>query len=302
MPYTGRWRGDAVKPPPFEYHAAHSLDEAVALLAESGDDGRVLAGGQSLVPLLSLRLARPSRLIDVNGIGDLAHISASDGGLSIGATTRQRAVERSDVVRERCPMLADAVALIGHTAIRNRGTVGGSLAHADPAAELPAVAVAMDAELVARSPRGERAIPASVFFLGHYTTALEPDECLVDVRVPPWPPRAGSSFQEVSRRHGDFAMVAVAALVELDGSNTVARARIALAGVADTPVRADEAEAFLAGADIGAAVFAAAGEQAAAAIDPPADVHASSAYRRHAVRTLVRRALEEAAQRAGEAR
>ena len=287
-----------MKPPPFEYHAPESLDEAVALLAAHGDECRPLAGGQSLVPLLNFRLARPAHLVDLNWADGFPGFEAGPSGLSIGAMVRQRRAERSPEVQAGCPLLVDALSLIGHPAIRNRGTVGGSIAHADPAAELPAVALALDAELVARGPRGERTVGAPDFFVGHYSTALQPDECLVRVDLPPWPPGAGWSIQETARRHGDFAIAAAAAVVELDGAGTVARARVALAGVADRPVRATAAEEVLAGAVAGPEAIGAAAEQAAVGIDPPSDLHGSAAYRRHVVQVLVRRALESAAHRA----
>jgi carbon-monoxide dehydrogenase medium subunit len=271
----------------------------ISLLAEHGEDGRVLAGGQSLVPLLSLRLARPEHLIDINRVEELSGIDATNGGLSLGAMVRQRAAERSTVVRERCPLLTEAISLIGHPAIRNRGTIGGSIAHADAAAELPAVAVALDAEMVAQSARGVRTIGAKDFFQGHFTSALEPDECLTEIRLPAWPAGAGWSFQEMARRHGDFAMVGVAAVLQLDGAGAISTARIALTAVAGQPVRARAAEAALAGAVPGQEAFETAGERAAADLDPAADIHASADYRRHAVRVLVRRALEEAARRTG---
>ena len=291
-----------MKPAPFAYHAASSLDEATQLLSRFGDEAKVIAGGQSLMPLLGFRLARPAHLVDVNGIDALAKIGAADGGLSLGAMVRQRAAERSALVRERCPLLAAALPWIGHPAIRNRGTIGGSLAHADPAAELPAVAVALDATLVARSTRGERQISASEFFAGHFTTALAPDECLVEIRFPAWPGGAGATFEEVSRRHGDFAMVGVAAVVRSGAAGDVADARIVLTGVGGTPVRAHEAEALLRGARAGREAFEAAAERAARDLEPPSDLHATRAYRRHVARVLVRRALERAAARTGSSR
>jgi aerobic carbon-monoxide dehydrogenase medium subunit len=289
-----------LKAAPFEYHAPRSLPEVVSLLSEYGDDARVIAGGQSLVPMMSLRLARPAHLIDLNRVDELSGIAATDdGGLCLGAMTRQRTAERSDVVHRRCPLLADALSLIGHPAIRNRGTIGGSLAHADPAAELPAVAVALDAELVARSGGGDRTIRAEGFFLGHFTTALAPGECLREIRLPPWATGAGWSFQEMTRRHGDFAVVGAVAVVKLDDKGAIEDTRIALTGVAGEPVRAREAEALLIGATPGREAFVAAGERAAAGVDPPSDLHGSANYRRHAVTVFVRRALETAARGAG---
>ena len=229
-----------MKPPPFAYFAPTSVQEAAQLLAEHGDDAKVLAGGQSLIPLLSLRLARPAVLVDLNGVDELSFIDAN-GSTTIGAMTRHRTVERSAVVAVNVPLLAAAVPYIGHAAIRTRGTVGGSLSHADPAAELPAVALALDATFVARSAKGgEREIAAVDFFAGYFTTALEPDEVLTSIRFPNAAPGTGVSVQEMARRHGDFAMVAAAVSLAPDGD-----ARIALINVGDRPVRATEAEAAL---------------------------------------------------------
>jgi CO/xanthine dehydrogenase FAD-binding subunit len=288
-----------VKPPRFEYHAPATTDEALQLLSQVGADGKVLAGGQSLMPLLNLRLARPAHLIDINALeAEIGQIRADDGGLAIGAMVRQRTAERSSLVRERCPLLAEALPLIGHPQIRNRGTIGGSLAHADPASELPAVAAVLDADLVVRSTRGERVIKPDDFFVTFLTTVIEPDELLVEVRVPAWPDGAGWSFQEISRRHGDFAMVGVAALVRLDPSGTIAETRLGYTGAAAAPVRARAAERSLAGQPPSTDAFAEAAEQASQVLDPQDDVHAPAAYRRHVARVLTQRALQEAVQRA----
>ena len=289
-----------MKPPPFDYAAPATVEEATDLLKEHGEDARPLAGGQSLIPLMSLRLARPSVLVDLAGVDSLTAIAAHDGGVSIGAMVRERAAERSDLVSQRAPLLTAALPLIGHPAIRSRGTIGGSLAHADPSAELPAVAVALDAELVARSSdRGERVIPAADFFTGYFTTALEPDEVLTEVRLPAPGPRTGAAFEEAARRHGDFATVGVAAVVQLaDGGGSVAGARIVLTGVSDTPVRAAAAEAALSGAAPGEQAWGEAAALATADLSPPADLHGTSAYRRHVAGVLIRRALAAAADRA----
>ena len=277
-----------MKPPPFVYVAPTSLDEAVTALAEHGEDAKVLAGGQSLIPLLSLRLARPTALVDLNGVGELASIDVN-GMTAIGAMTRHRAVERSADIARQVPLLAAAIPFIGHSAIRTRGTIGGSLAHADPAAELPAVALALDATFEARSTRGTRTISAADFFVGYFTTALEPDEILTRVTFPDAAPGTGVSVQEMARRHGDFAMVAAAASVAPGGE-----ARIVLINVSDRPVRAHEAEAAMkAGAAIDEAAAIAARD-----LEPTADLHASAAYRRSVARVLVRRALTEATDRA----
>jgi carbon-monoxide dehydrogenase medium subunit len=280
-----------VKPPAFEYVAPTSLDEALELRAKHGADSVVLAGGQSLMPLLNLRLALPAVVIDIGRVMELAGVRSANGGLAIGAMTRQREVERSELVGERSPLLGKAVRLIGHPTIRNRGTVGGSLAHADAAAELSATALALDAEIVARSLRGQRAIPARDFFLDYLTTALEPDELLVEVRVPAVP--GGAAFQEVARRHGDFAIAGAAAVVMVE-EGVVRDARIALLGVGPTPVRATEAEALLRGGRAGEELFREAAEKAAAGLEPSSDVHAPAGYRRRVAAVLTRRALMEA--------
>jgi carbon-monoxide dehydrogenase medium subunit len=277
------------------------LEEALALLQEHGDDARPLAGGQSLIPLLSLRLARPSHLVDLAGIPQLGSIVADGDHLVIGAMVREGAAERHQDVRRLAPLLAEALPLIGHPAIRSRGTIGGSLAHADPAAELPAVALILDAELVAESrDRGQRNIRAADFFTGFFSTALEPDEILTEVRIPRPVAGTGSAIEEVARRHGDFAMVGAAAVVRIEGGK-IAEARLVLTGVSGIPVRATAAETALVGADPTADAFTDVAEQAARTLAPPADVHGSSAYRRHLAAVLMRRTLTIAAHRAQEA-
>jgi carbon-monoxide dehydrogenase medium subunit len=283
-----------VKPAPFDYFAPTSLDEALALRAEHADDSVVLAGGQSLVPMLSLRLARPAVVIDLGRVPGLEGVSEWDGGVVIGAMARQRAVERSELVRRRTPLVTRALANVGHVTIRNRGTVGGSIAHAHPAGELPGAALALDAQLVARSSHGERTIPAGGFFHGFMTTAIEPDEVLVEVRIPGQPERSGSSFVEVARRHGDFALTGAAAAIELGGDGAIADVRLVFIGVGGVPIRAGEAEAALRGQRPDRAAFAEAAEQAVTGLDPISDVHASAEYRRRVARTVARRALQEA--------
>ena len=290
-----------MKPPRFEYHRAGSVDEVVALLAEYADEAKVLAGGQSLVPLLSLRLARPSHLVDINRVADLATIG-NGNGLTVGATVRHRTIERSDVVRTANPLVAHAVRFIGHSAIRNRGTIGGSIAHADPAAELPAVLLVLDGEVEARGARGTRTVPASALFEGFLTTSLEPDELLTAVRVPAWPAGTGWSFQEFSRRSGDFAIVGVAATVRLDGNGNVGEARLAFSGVDQVPVRATAAESLLAGATPSDELWKSAAHAAAAPLEPASDIHGSAAYRKHLAAGLAERALREAHDRARDAR
>jgi carbon-monoxide dehydrogenase medium subunit len=291
-----------MKPPPFAYHRPTSTDEALTLLGQLGDEAKVLAGGQSLLAALNLRLAHPANLIDINRLdGSLTQVSQHGGGLSFGALVRQRAAETSPLVRERCPLLADALPFIGHPQIRNRGTVCGSLAHADPASELPAVVLALDGELVARSQaRGTRTVKAADFFRGYLTTALEPDELLLELRMPAWPAGAGWSIQEVARRDGDFALVGVAAMVQLAGG-VCQDVRLAVFGAGPGPVRGVQAEAVLRGQPCASDAVRAAAERLSQETDPSADVHASTAYRRHVASVLARRALEEAASRASAA-
>jgi aerobic carbon-monoxide dehydrogenase medium subunit len=287
-----------LKPPRFDYLAPASLDEALAALAEHGDAAKVLAGGQSLVPLLNFRLVRPGYLIDLNDIPGLAYIRQENGHVAIGALTRQRALETSALIRDRVPLLADAMPQIGHVQIRNRGTIGGSLAHADPAAELPAVVAALDGELVVRSARSERVLRAEEFFVAYLTTALDPTELLVEVRLPVVPPRTGTAFLEVSRRHGDFALVGVAASVTLDDAGVCTRCAIALIGVGPAPVVARAAAQRLVGATPTIEALADVGQLAAADLRPDGDLHASSQYRRHVAAVLTRRALTRALERA----
>ena len=284
-----------MKPPAFDYVAPATLEEALRLRAEAGGASIVvLAGGQSLIPALNLRIAQPDVVMDINGVPGLDGIEERDGGLVLGALVRQRTAERSPLLRERCPLLAEALAHVAHPAIRNRGTIGGSIAYADPSGELPAVASVLDASLVLRSAAGERVVAARDFALGPYMTVLTPEEVLVEIRIPA--SRAGTAFLEVSRRHGDSAMVGVAATVTVS-SGAVSEARLAFIGVGGTPVRADAAEAALVGAPVESATFAEAAAQAASALDAYSDHHASAAYRRHLARVLAERALALAASR-----
>lgn len=299
-----------MKPVAFAYHRPGSLDQALDLLSEHGDEAKLLAGGQSLVPAMNFRLAQPAALIDINRVPGLAFIELGgagepgdgDGGLRIGATTRQRAAERSPLIAERAPLVHQALPCIAHAQIRNRGTVGGSVAHADPAAELPAVMLALGARMRARSRRGERWIPAGEFFTGLLSTALAPDEILMEIAIPPAPARTGHAFVELARRSGDYALVGVAAAVTLDERARIADARIALLGVGQGPVLAAGAQSLLAGeAPTAELVRAAADAASARDIDPHDDVHATVAYRRHLTRVLVGRALTAACERAARA-
>jgi len=282
-----------MKLPPVGYEAPETVSEAVELLAEHQDEASVLAGGQSLIPLLALRLAHPAVLIDINGVDELSGVSAADGWVAIGAMTREYVAEESGTVASAVPLLAAALPLIGHEAIRSRGTIGGSLAHADPAAELPAVARALDAEFVVRGQSGERVVPAAEWFEGYLTTSRQPDELLTGVRFPAAGPGTGVSFQEVARRHGDFAMVGLATSVTLSGG-VISDARLAFAGVSDVPARASGAEELLAGQRPSAELFDEAARRAAAGIDPPADLHGSAEYRKKVAAALVRRGLRAA--------
>lgn len=287
-----------MKPASFAYHRATSVEEVVALLAELGEDARIVAGGQSLVPLMAFRLARPSALVDVNRISELAYVRRDGPALAIGALTRHRAVEvlREPALVEGFDILPRAARLIGHLPIRIRGTFGGSIAHADPTAEWCLLARLLDAEIVATGPGGARTIPAAEFFRGLFTTALGPDEVLVEVRFPA--PSPGAAIHEFARRRGDFAIAAAAAAVEVDGGRCRG-VRVALGGVGDVPVRVPEAEAMLAGTEPSPEAFAEAGRVAARSVDPPSDIHASREYRRELAAVLVRRALSEAVDRAG---
>ena len=288
-----------MKLPPVDYEAPHTVSDAVGLLAEHLDQASVLAGGQSLIPLLAMRLAQPAVLIDINGIAELSGVSATDGRVAIGAMTREYVAEESATIASTLPLLAAALPLIGHEAIRSRGTIGGSLAHADPAAELPAVARALDAEFVVRGQSGDRVIAAADWFEGFLTTSRRPDELLVEVRFPAAGPGTGTSFQEVARRHGDFAIVGLAVSLTLS-ETAISDARLAFSGVSDVPVRAAGAEDLLVGERPSAELFDEAARRAVGDIDPPADLHGSSDYRKKVAAALVRRGLREAADNAVE--
>jgi carbon-monoxide dehydrogenase medium subunit len=289
-----------MKPAPFSYAAPTTLEEALTLLHEYGDTAKLLAGGQSLVPMMNFRLARPEYVIDLNRVAGLDYLTERDGALAVGAMTRQRSLERSDLVRQRYPLLLEAAKLIGHTAIRNRGTVGGSLAHADPAAELPAVLLAHGGSVQVQGPRGRRDIPAEELFVTYFTTTLEADEILTEVRFPRWPEGTGWCFMEESRRHGDFAMVGTAALLALDANRRCTRVAVALTGVGGAPYRVSEAADMLVGHEVDAERIADVARAAAEGVDPEGDIHASADFRRHLSGVLTRRALHRALERAVE--
>jgi carbon-monoxide dehydrogenase medium subunit len=284
-----------MKPAPFEYVDPRTVDETLQHLRRYGDDGKVLAGGQSLMPMLNLRLARPRAVIDVNRVTELDGSSDDGAELRLGALARQHAVERS--ARTRLPLLAAALKLVGHDAIRHRGTIAGSIAHADPAAELPAVLLALDGSVVARSTRGERVIAARDFFQGPLATALAADELVTETRWPVPAPGTGWGFHEVARRHGDFALVGAVALVRLAGG-IVERTAIAVFAAGPTPVRAAATERALVGQSPAPARLTEAAQTVAGAIDPADDLHASARYRRRVAVTLVARALTDAVARA----
>ncbi len=289
-----------MKPPAFKYYAPTTVEEALALLAEHGYDAKPLAGGQSLIPTMNFRLAAPAVLVDLNRVSELFYIrAADDGGVRVGAMARHAQVERDPIIAERAPLVHETMPHIAHPQIRNRGTYGGSLAHADPAAELPAVTVALGGKVLARSQRGERWIPAEEFFVGLFATVLEPDELLVEVALPPLPPRTGWAFDEVARRHGDFALVGAAGLVTLDDRGRCADVRLVFMGVGEGPVVAREAMSLLKGEEPTEEAIRAAAEKAAQAdVDPISDVHASAEFRRHLTKVLAKRVLTKAVERA----
>lgn len=289
-----------MKPPLFDYYAPDSLDEALALMEQFGDEAKPLAGGQSLVPAMNFRLARPAVLVDLNRVAALFGIRSDGAGLTIGAMTRQRAVERDAQVAALAPLVAETMPHVAHPQIRNRGTFGGSLAHADPAAELPALAVALDMTLHTRSGRGPRQFKAQDFFLGLFETSLEPDELLVEVHIPAPAPRTGSAFEEIARRHGDYAMAGAAAVVTLDEAGTVAEARLVYLSLGDAPVEAHSVAAALRGQRPTEAALRDAAAVVDSDIDPISDIHASADYRRHLARVLARRTLARAAARAAQ--
>ena len=286
-----------MKPAPFDYVAPRTIEEAVRALSDGGADAKVLAGGQSLVPLMNFRLARPSLLVDLNRIPELAYITEKDNGVAIGAMTRQVTIERDARLSQVQPLLKEAIGWVGHPAIRSRGTFGGSLAHADPAAELPAVAVCLDADIEVVGPSGRRRkVTAEKFFTGYLSTVLEPDELLTDIWLPPLLPNTGQAWLEFARRHGDFALVGVAVSLTVEQEQARA-ARIVLTGVGGCPVRAHEAETLLLGGNILERARAAA-DAARSVIEPEADIHATKEYRAHLAAVLTERAIKLAYERA----
>jgi CO/xanthine dehydrogenase FAD-binding subunit len=284
-----------VKAAPFEYARAASVAEACELLARHGDEAKLIAGGQSLVPMMAMRLLRPAWLVDINEISALNFVAIGKDAARIGACTRQVAIERDDALAARLPLLRQALAWVGHVQTRNRGTVGGSLAHADPAAELPLVAQTLGARMLLRSSKGVREIEASAFFAGPMSVAARPDECLEEIRWPIWSERrAGSAFTEISVRHGDFAMVAAAAQIALDGDGKCTRAALGLGGVGRTPLAFPRIAARLVGVRLDDVAMRDAASAAAAESEPGGDLHASAEYRRHLAGVLAARVLRDA--------
>lgn len=286
-----------MKPPKFEYRAARTVEEAVSLLQEAGEDAKILAGGQSLVPMLNFRLTRPSHLIDINKVSELDYIREEDGRLAIGALTRERTIERSALVRQKFPLLTEATQWIGHVQIRNRGTIGGSVAHADPASEYPALVVLSDAELTIQGPDGSRTTTWDEFFVTYLTTSLQPFEVLTELRFPLPKPGSGYAFVELARRHGDFALVGCAAQVTMNSKGMCQEARLALIGVGPFPHRSPDAEAMLRGQKLTDKLISEAGQKISEEVEPEGDMHASTEYRRAMSKVFTERALKKALSR-----
>ena len=286
-------------PSAFDYHAPGTLEEAVALLERHGDEAKVLSGGQSLLPLLKLRLGDAGHLVDIGRIPGLSGITEADGYLRIGGATREADLERSDLIREKYPILLDTAAVIADPLVRNRATVGGNLAHGDPANDHPATMLALEADVVARGPDGERTIPITRFFTGLFATALAPTEILTEIRIPIPPPRSGGAYVKLERKVGDFATAATAAQVTLGGQGEMTRIGIGLTNAGPTPIKATAAEAYLLGRQPDAEAIAEAARLAADAVSPSADRRGSTEYKRDMARVLTGRAINRAVQRAG---
>jgi aerobic carbon-monoxide dehydrogenase medium subunit len=284
-----------MKMPAFEYACPATLSEAVALLASHDGDAKAIAGGQSLVPMLAFRVASPSLLVDLRKLPGLDQIKITDGGVGLGALVRWRDIEDDMRLRQAHPLLVAAIKHVAHYQIRNRGTVGGSIAHADPAAEMPGIAVTCEAEIAVTGKSGARVIAAEKFFLGALTTALAPDEIITEIRLPAWPAGRRFGFEEFALRRGDFAIAAAAVFYDQDAAGRATNAHVGVIGVGDRPIRLAPAEAALNGARVDAAVIARAAAATSAAVDPQDDIHASAAYRRSLVGTMVERALKNAA-------
>jgi CO/xanthine dehydrogenase FAD-binding subunit len=290
-----------LKPAPFDYIAPESLDEVLSLLNQHGDDAKLLAGGQSLIPVLNFRLARPSILIDINRVPGIDGVrETQEGGLSLGAMVRQSRLEDNSAVARLAPLLHGAIPFVAHPQIRNRGTVGGSLAHADPAAELPAITTALDARFQLSSVSGNRWVTAKEFYIGLFETEMQPQEALVAVEFPAWTPGTGWAFQEISRRHGDYAQAGLAAVVSIDESGICSRAKLVFLSVGDTPVEATRAVQVIQGTSPTREVIDEMAEIAAMEeVEPSGDIHSTADFKRHLCKVLTKRVVEAAIQRAG---
>jgi len=286
-------------PAAFDYHSPATIDEALALLAQHGDKAKILAGGQSLLPMLKLRLGQAGVLIDIGRVPGLEYIKEEGGTLKIGAATRESALERSELIRSKYPILLDTAAVIADPLVRNRATVGGNLAHSDPANDHPATMLALGATIVARGPKGERTIPIGEFFTGIFSTALAPNEILTEIRIPIPPPRSGGAYRKLERKVGDFATAAAAVQLTLGAGGEVVQVGIGLTAMGETPVKATDAEAYLKGKKANGAAITEASRRAAAATDPTADRRGAIEYKREMARVLTERALRQAIQRAG---
>ena len=288
-----------MKPAPFKYYAPHSIPEVLELLNEHGYDAKILAGGQSLVPMMNFRLVQPAVLVDINNIPELSYIETHDNGVRLGAMVRHSQAEKDPLIKEHAPLIHETMPQIATVQIRNRGTIGGSLAHADASAELVVVSTALEAQFKIKNKKGERLVPASEFFIGLLMTSLEPEDLLVEIQFPPLPARSGWSLKEVARRPHDFALMGVAAILTLDKKERCTEARLVYLSAGDGPISAPEAANMLIGNEITTEMITAAAEKAAAdEIDPGGDIHATAEFRRHLANVLTRRALEEALQRA----
>ncbi len=289
-----------MKAPPFTYHRPATLDAALALLNEHGDDAKVLAGGQSLIPLMGLRMGRPGHVVDIGRIPGLDTIDVvGDGAVTLGALVRHEQAKNSTAIREHAPLVADTMPWVAHRAIRTRGTLLGSIAHADPAAEMPAVVIATQATMTATSVRGSRQIAADDFFEGYLDTALTADEILTGVTFPVWPTSAVGSVVEVARRHGDYALVGLVTKLEIGADNLITDAALAFFGAGSTAIRVSSAEQRLVGSPANAETFAVAASIVSAELQPPGDIHGTTAYRKHLAGTLARRGLDAAAAKIG---
>lgn len=285
-------------PPQFEYFPAKTLTEAVSLLSQYGDDAKILAGGHSLIPMMKLRLASPAYLVDINGLSDLEYIKEEGGYLKIGALTRESALEESDLVTQKCPILLDTAKVIADPLVRNLATVGGNLAHGDPANDHPATMLALGAQIVATGPKGARVIAAEEFFVDLMTTALEPNEILTEIQIPLPPANGGGAYFKVERKVGDFAIAGVAVQLTLGDDETCEAIGIGLTNVGNTPIKATEAEQHLTGKKLTDALIREAGEKAAAAAEPISDLRGGEEYKRSLVRVLTVRAINKAMSRA----